>query len=740
MTHTRRAIFACLIAACMCGLLIATGWAYDNTLTNPGFETGVQTPWVGTNVAVDAAYKRTGTYGARVKYATSIEQEVTLGEGGIYTYGSYCQGSGGTSDLTSYIYEDARIIGDSAYDDDCVTGSWTLYSGSVALQSGETYKLYDYIDHGSRYMLLDDLYLTKSSDFTQDAPTYDNVLGYDGLFQGHADNWTFDGSSGYWADTGYNEIGCAKLDTEDTMLIPVDIDYTGQYTLTAWHRAQSGTTRLQISLINDAGATAFSNDCQQETTWDSCAASGSLSFTGTYTVSLYTTNDDQNNYIDDVTLMGDSVPYPPWSGTAWIYRPLEYDDDLGYYQTYSDTTAYGNPYRYYNIWITTPDAVAYSLTTLDIDDVGYNNLGWYVIATVDAWTDVPSTTLIYQGLNSVYVAEGERIGASCAIGTVGNRWEFNTDTYHLLLAAYYPDTSTPFNPLPYMTRWPTEDLCSFTPPGGGGGDAGAGATISAGGLWTPVCRDCVRPPLSEILSIGKWVDWLGCVITNLITCDLVRILNSIIGLAVGLYHLGINAMGWATSMVGQFTDWLGSLWNNVIRVALVNLALMMADYFLGSDVINAIWSGQELSSALWALGKAWLWSLFARLHLAMLRFRTLYEFIVDFVAAVQEIFDVRAVDLLDIYGFGETGGGQESGIPALAGGGGVLSTLLAAPGANLAKAAWLVFFGMYYIDYQISDQNAVFTVITWIIYALTAWSVIWWTVDHFEDAAEESTG
>ena len=738
MTHTRRVSFACLTVGALCLLLIATVWAYDNTLTNPGFETGVQTPWVGANVSIDSAYKRSGTYGARVKYSTSIEQEITLSEGGIYSYGSYCKGDGGTSDLSSYIYEDSRIIANSIYDDDCVSTGWTLQSGSVALQAGETYKFYDYIQHGSRYMLLDDLYLTKSSDFMQDAPEYDNVLGYDGLFQGHADNWTFDGSSGYWAETGYGERGCAKLDTEDTMEIPVTIDYTGQYTLTAWHRAQAGTTQLEISLVNDEGDPAFTNICSQVTSWDSCSASGSLSFTGTYTVSLHTDNDDQNNYVDDVTLMGDSVPYPPWSGSAWIYRPLEYEDDLGYYQTYSGTTAYGNPYRYYNIWNTTPDAVAYSLTTLDINDVGYNNLGWYVIATVDAWTDVPSTTLVYQGLNSVYVAEGERIGASCAIGTVGNRWEFNEDTYHLLLAAYYPDRSTPFNPLPYMTRWPTEDLCSFTPPDGGS-DAGAGATISAGGLWEPVCRECVRPPISEILSIGKWVDWLGCVITNLITCDLVRILNSIIGYMVGVFMLGVQAMGWLVGTIEAFIEWLGSLWNNVIRVGLVGIGLMLLNHFLGSDLVNWIWGGQKISSALWAFGKTFLLAMFLRMRLAMLQFNTIHGFISDFVEAVRGIFNVQAVDLLDIYGFGASGGGMETGIPALTGSGGVLSTLLDAPGANLGKASWLVFFGMYYIDYQINDQNAVFNVITWIVYALTAWSVIWWAIEQFEDMAEEST-
>ena len=732
MTHHRRLVLPCALALFLLSTLWIAVYAADNLITNPGFDSD----WTGwTNSGCSRSNTQCGSYMASCGVGDSFYQWITPTVSGVHRVRWMFYGDPIASHYGSLYDQNSEGMGCSwNYTPvNCNFGSWK-YAG---LNAGVPYKLrFTHPSYGAR---TDDVTLEYYR--TWITHTYDshNVVLNPG-FYGGLQSWTeATGDPDYDGDLGADDQGSLELDATEVLTQMVDVSYSATYTygLSSWCGAlgharmyvyDDGGTPLDYVQAGPCGGTSG------YTWYDTVDLTP-----GEYEVRLIGYTDQRA--VDDVFLWNglelvdvpDFGTGPQGGGSAWIYRPLEYGADLGYYQEYSSTSAYGAPYATYNIYQTAPDAVAYSLASMEIIEVGTNFLGYYVVGQIDAWPDILSTTLRYEGLGSVSVVQGQQVGASCEIGRVANRWEFGSNTYHLLLGVWYPDDDHPIDPRGYMTRWPTEDLCQVY---GDVPDAG-GATIGAGGLWDPVCRQCVRP--MSLLSIGDWINWLGCVFTNLITCDLVRVLNSIIGFVAGIYMTVINAVGWLAVTVGLILDWYGSLWNNVIRVGLANLLNSALNALLNSEPVYWIWSSRKIMANLWSVGRLFIKAVFLWFNMAWLRFESMFTLVQEFVVAIKGIFNVQAVDLLDIYGFGETGGGAGTGLPQLDGAGGVLQTLLNTPGSNLAKVAWLIFFGVYYLDYQISDQNVVFTVITYMIYAITAWSVIWWTVNQFEDAAEEST-
>lgn len=521
------------------------------------------------------------------------------------------------------------------------------------------------------------------------------------------------------------------------VLQDVNITDSGNYTFSCYFHKRGSGESPDIYLGFDGNYLYGTNF--DAGAWTMHSKSNYLS-AGFHSVGIYSNygSGGVTYYFDSCKLEYASAPPEPlsWNDAAWIYYPLKQNDDLGYYHTYSQTgTYYSSAHRYFNVWETTKDATAYAIAQFQVTDVGQNILGYYIEGNINAWPDVPSTTLRYEGLQSVNVSIGETVGAGCPVGVVANQWMFSQSTYHLLLGVWFPDQDTPFDPRPYFSRRPVEGECQVIPdepgttPGLGTGPAG---------LWEPVCTDCVPPSLAEILIIGKWIDWLACVFTNLVQCTLVRLINSIIGFIFGIWITVILAMGWFTLTIGQMLIWHSSLWDHLIIVLLNNLVASFINSILKSQFINLVWAFFKLAAELWNIGKIFFVGFMILIKSAGQTLLKIANLVMGFVEAVKDIFSVTAIDIFDLYGFSETGGGDATGLPQF-GSGGVLETLLSTDGPNTAKVIWMIFFGLYYIDYQVVDQNPVFTIITYAVYGLTAWSLIWWTIKQFEDATTEST-
>lgn len=611
------------------------------------------------------------------------------------------------------------ISSESAHDDDWIGSLIWPGNYDVALRDGSDYDATrDYFTVSRRatipqYGSICDI---EDNDLSYDDWRWTPVITTSNWYWAQGHKWCQSGGSG-----GAN--GCLRQ--------PFTTTITATWHITGYH---NGNT--QIGIKNDAGSWEYSSSAS------GVSAGGELG-AGRYTVEICDAS-SSNNCATSVELTSPDHPIdcgqeqyyddPPggsWGAGAWIYYPLESYFDMGFYKTYSQTSQYGLPYNFYNVWETTPDAMAYSIAQLEIVDVGTNFLGYYVTARINAWPDVPSTTIKYEGLSSVEVSPGELVGGGCPVGRVSNRWEFGPDTYHLLLGVWFPTyDDDPFNPVPWMTRRPVAGACQVVPPGGG-----PDPTPGPGGLWEPVCRDCPRPGLADILSIGKWIDWLECAITNLILCWLVRILNTAIAFIQGVWQVAVAFAGWIASQLNGVLDWLGSAWN-IMRIGLTNIANSAIRVVMASGIVQSIWGGFQLAAIMFQQGVVLLQVVFSWLLSLVDIFLQLGGLAKAFVEALLDVFDVQAIDMFGFYGFAESGGGAATGLPG--GAGGSFSDLLAAAGPNEAKALYILFLGIWWLDYQFGATPLAGNVVLWILYGALAWSAIWWTKNRFEQLAETS--
>jgi hypothetical protein len=263
-------------------------------------------------------------------------------------------------------------------------------------------------------------------------------------------------------------------------------------------------------------------------------------------------------YWDDVYIYGcgcppgenppEEEPPPDWGANAWLYYPYEEADAWSQYQTYSETSWYGDAYQNYWVWQMRPGASFYPLATLDIIDVGINSFGYYIDSRINAWPDVPSTTVRYEGLQTVNIAAGQRVGVNCKLGTVGPNPYLGGDPYHLLLYIEYDGDS--YNPVPYMGKYPNPAMCVPT-------DPNSGETIGPGAGEVPsviieTCQYC-NPPASWT-NFGRWIVWLECMIQNLFMCDLINWLNGIINMQIITLEQAYQS---ANALMGRFNDLVG---------------------------------------------------------------------------------------------------------------------------------------------------------------------------------------
>ena len=544
-----------------------------------------------------------------------------------------------------------------------------------------------------------------------------------------------DGSPGriYWDGSG-DDLSSDTYLFGVTATIPVSLSYQAYYVA-----GKSGDIRVR--LMSSAGSMMQDtfNHAGVTGAWQTRTITASIEAGTTYTnywVYVDRTSGDAQAHFDNfaVTYAGVQSWTNPITGTspvtwgvsAWIYHPVEMQEDNGKYKVYSETDSYyGESYTYYNIWDTDARATAYAIANMEIVEVGTNVLGYYVRAQIDAWPDIQSTTLQYEGLQSVDVDVGDRVKASCPVGTVG--YNPAVGRWHLLLGVWFPDADTPMDPRPWFSRRPSADLC----PTGPAPPTPPGPTPGEGGLWDPVCRDCVAPGLADILSIGKWIDWLGCVVSNLILCWIVRLINSVIAFLIGIWEFIALAVGWLWGVFSRFVDWLGNLYAE-LALGVANYLRELVGSILELELVQWLWSSVQMASQFIgtaievgiALVVSLLGSVWDMISLG-------FDVLRGMIDIIGDVFSAEPVDIMDVFGFDESGGGAASGAPSVNVGGatGTLDEQLSVGGKSAGKVVLLLVWIIYVVDYTIGSDvySYGFILLKVFVWASLGWVVFNWT-------------
>jgi len=444
-----------------------------------------------------------------------------------------------------------------------------------------------------------------------------------------------------------------------------------------------------------------------------------------------------------------------WGLNSWVYWPMQEYDLWSHYKTYTETTWYGDTYSKTNIWEVRPGASAFPIAPLNITDVGQNSFGYYIEANINAWPDVPSTTVRYDGLASVTVAPGQAVGPNCSLGKVAPN-PYLGDRYHLIL--YTEFDGSPINPVPYMTAWPDQDLCVPIDPDGSPVGPGAGEVPS---MILEVCQAC-QPP-STWTNIGRWIVWLECQLQNLWFCYLivwfnqvieaqylaiqyalasgegVRLqLNSLISVGVLIFQRLVDVSGWSAQLANNYLSWLaGSLGQvETFTTGMVTFAVgSMAQLGARMDNLGTIIMNSAGNSYTYIYNEPGtnIWDVLAGL-LGLVRdlvdgVLALLIMLVDFLLSLFDLLlsallglmaalsDTEAVDPIVL----------ATGMDSLnCSQGGVWAT----PGASAGKTACFFLAGLNIVNYTIANTPLVW--LPYLVIGLLSLGLLLWTASQFK--------
>jgi len=719
-------------------VLVSTAAAL-NLLDNPGFESG-DTDWVMDYSVVNAYCLRTGSYGAYIQYLDhdgSIYQTIDIDDSGIYDVSCYYKGSAGSTlaDIDLIKIPGATTTLNA---DETIVSTYMLVTDTHAMSSDHDWRHF-VANRGGKNLCVDDC----SIEFVREFNSYkdpDDMMD-NGEFLGDADSWSTTGME-YISNYGRNEFGTGYLQayylSAYTRTNQVEITAAGSYSVGCWVQDRTSSIDVEFSIGG------HNVECDGvSSAWELCATSLSL-VTGTRPFVIWNKTSGAGGYFDDCFVVPEfELPSDDdeidWGSAAWIYYPIESYFDLGYYKRMTTTetvdSAYGLPYHGYTVWQTFPDTMAYAIAPMEIIDVGTNFLGHYVTGQINAWPDVQSTTIKYEGLSSVEVAVGELVGAQCPIGRVAERWEFGSQTYHLLLGVFFPDEDTPYDPVPWMARRPSTGACQVV---GDDDDPGGGGTVPSvgnGGIWEPVCEVCYKPAAIEILQVGKWIDWLECSLRNLILCWLVRVINSIIAFVIAIHQIILAAVGWLAYQINVIFDYWGSVWNN-LRTGLTNLNTSALESVYTSDLVQWLWSLKEISATFFGQVVSLALTVFNYVLEFFKKFGLVYDVVKDLVSIVQSVLTVGPVNPFDFWGLSE-GSGTGTGFtrdPA----GMSLAEMLAADGPNIGKVYWIFLLGVGTVDALLIEDSGSALAITLVIFGFASLSVVAWNTIHWTREKVES--
>ena len=535
-------------------LTLVAGVAYATSVigTTYTFESGTAEGWTGstgTAVGYHASPYCIGSYCWFASLTDGTHQYITatyeIEDAGIYVFDGWLKRRGSHRFLSQSDDVDGYGVS-STYVQSTMDTVWYHKTTYMALITG-TWE----IGHESWGTVTSRTFDHATLNWYGDFYDHPGGLVCDGGFVGvYDDNWDLYDPGG---DTYYSAHFGDGVDygTYDDQLGSMRIHAGDRLTTTIYVPADAGDISLSYRhgwtdagvlyrLYSWAGALLDSNTnsacgghwCTRTDTWGSLAAGyynlvftavGEPGFLDSVTVNCE--NTDVCYASDCVGAGSEEQPAEPqiWNLSAWIYHPYEQADLWSTYQGYTETSWYGGAYEDYTIWRLRPGAAVYPLATLDIVDVGVNGFGYYVDTRINAWPDVPSTTVRYEGLASVKVSAGQRINTDCELGTVGPNAALGQ--YHLLLYVEYNDT--PINPVPYMTRYPDGTMCSVTDSTAETTGPGAGEVPDQ---ILEVCQGCAVP--TSWLNVGRWIAWLWCQVQNAFTCWLANWVNEIIVMQV----------------------------------------------------------------------------------------------------------------------------------------------------------------------------------------------------------------
>lgn len=705
-------------------LALVGGVTYAASLgTTYTFEDGTAQGWHGSaSTAIhydsDSGVDCIGYYCWRANLTDNTHQFITttytIDTAGVYVFDAYLKRRGYARIVSRNDTLDGYGESENWYENDfdtvwrhrttymaLITGTWDIGHESWSVLSARTF------DHATLQYY---------------GPLYNHAGGLvcDGGFAHYwYDNWDLDdpgGNSHYNTSFGHNSsygtydsrIGSFRLYAGDrlttTIVVPAGAGTLSFSVRHGWNTTASAAYYLYTAagaLVDWKTAPACAGTwCTMSDSWGALAA-------GEYNL-VFDGNSSSYIFLDSVTVSCSNPAVCTASGCvsstseapevelswygAWIYHPYEETDMWSVYQPYTITTWYGGAYDNYNIWRLRPGANVYPLATLDIVDVGVNGFGYYIDSRINAWPDVPSTTVRYEGLASVNVSAGQRINTDCPLGTVGPN--VTLGQYHLLLYVEYDET--PFNPVPYMTRYPDATMCSVTDSTAETTGPGAGEVPNQ---FLAVCQTCPVP--TTWTNFGRWIAYLWCQIQNVVTCVLAEWANTIIGMQInGLTQaiasadnlqsrlndlVGVNVLvlgrvvdtgAWMVEPANNGMGWLGGLATDALAFAnswITNVTdrwlyqvgqlenVIMAVSNVGNEIIIMdLESGGGSGTNLWDVLLA-LVSLLRDLLLAMLQ---LADTLLDFAGNLFELLlmilggltgGLESTDSIDLINFALTG-------------------------------------------------------------------------------------
>jgi len=523
-------------------------FAATNLIQNPGFDTDWSN-W--TNDGCSRSNTQCSSYMAVCDVGENFYQWITPTQSGVHRVRWMFYGDPIASHYGSLYDKNSEGMGCSwNYTPvNCNFGTWHYFG----LNAGDPYKLrFTHPSYGAR---TDDVTLEYYRDYITHTYDVHNVILNPG-FYGGLQEWTeATGDPDYDGDAGADDFGCLDLDATQVLTQIVEVNYTATYTfgMTSWCGAlgyvrmyiYQGGSPLDYVAAGPCGGTGEVSVSDQVNLTAGEAEIRLIAYTDSRAV------DDVYLWNGQEVIGEDPDPPPPeWDADGWLYYPYLLEDGTGEYQTYTPTTWYGDDYNYWNVWRVRPGAYAYPIATLDIMEVGVNSFGYFIDARINSWPDVISTTVRYEGLSSVLVSPGQRVGPNCELGLVGPNYQLSA--YHLMLYTEFADS--PINPVPYMSKYPVRGMCVPIDPDTQD-TVGPGAGEVASQL-TEVCQACSVP--STWTNIGRWISWLGCMVQNLFMCYLINWINGVItmlAIFMANFQVRMNDLeGTMTLFLGRVVD------------------------------------------------------------------------------------------------------------------------------------------------------------------------------------------
>ena len=735
----------------MTALLWLSAAAYSNIVTNSSLDTDL-TGWTHDGCAI---VSQCGDYMAYCESGESIYQSLAPGESGVYRV-QWRRRSGGVSWYYGRLLDASGGSLESNWNDGSAncTNSSNHY---VGLDSTDTYRLK--FDHPSYAFYMDNAVVIKTRDWVTHTYDANNQLDNPG-FYGNLDDWTTHaGAPHYEADEGNDDYGRLVLDDSEVVKQEITLSSGGTYTYgfslyaggTGWGIMAVYSDGASYDSITDGPCAAY------------CTEQGSVELSaGTYEIRL--TGKSSGAAFDDVYFLaaGESYEDPPgsfsWTGID-LYYPYEQRDIWSHYQTYSATTWYGGAYDSWNVYQLRPGAWIYPVATLDIQDVGVGTFGYYIDARINAYHDVPSTTIRYEGLASVNVAAGQRINPNCPLGAVGPNSYLGE--YHLLI--YGEFDGSPINLAAYFNLYPDPDLCMVADPNA---DTLGPASGEVQTRLLEVCQACAVP--ISWTNLGRWIVWLECMIQNMFSCWLIEWINGVIDVQIltlqQLYIVGDNlqarindlvgmqilslgrlaAMGdWMVLPVNAGLDWLASAaqgiidylvaWYRDLGARVDNLGYIIMSYAGGSRITYV---SEEAGTNYWDV----LVAIFGFMGEMVSFFTSMISRLFDLIISlINLVVDLVSLFLMVISGFssGLIGGGGNPDVDLVAGSTGVSAVsctetgAFATSGASAEKVVCWFLIGLGFVNASFEAGP-----LSWLIplfIAVLAIGLLFWVMSQFQE-------